>query len=123
MDINNLTELILKKAYEVHTTLGSGLLESTYEECLYYELIHCGLHVERQKSLPILYKDIQIDAAYRLDIVVENSVIIELKSVEGLLPIHTAQLMTYLKLSRIKCGLLLNFNVRSLKDGIKRIVM
>ncbi len=123
MDLNNLTELILKKAYEVHTTLGPGLLENTYEECLYFELIHCGLHVERQKSLPILYKGAQIDAAYRLDIIVEGSVIIELKSVEGLLPIHIAQLMTYLKLSHIKCGLLLNFNVRSLKDGIKRIVV
>jgi GxxExxY protein len=124
MDNNyDLTGLILKKAYEVHTSLGPGLLESTYEECLYYELSLYGLHIERQKMLPIEYKGIKIDNGYRLDIVVENKVVIELKSVETLLPIHTAQLLTYLKLSKIKYGLLINFNVNSLKDGIKRYAM
>ena len=124
MDNNyDLTGLILKKAYEVHTSLGPGLLESTYEECLCYELSLIGLQVERQKSLPIEYKGIKIDNGYRLDIVVENKVVIELKSVEILLPIHTAQLLTYLKLSHIKYGLLINFNVKSLKEGIKRYAM
>ncbi|MBQ4589542.1 MAG: GxxExxY protein [Bacteroidaceae bacterium] len=124
MDNNyDLTGLILKKAYEVHTSLGPGLLESTYEECLCYELSLIGLQVERQKSLPIEYKGIKIDNGYRLDIVVENKVVIELKSVETLLPIHTAQLLTYLKLSHIKYGLLINFNVKSLKEGIKRYAM
>ena len=124
MDNNyDLTGLILKKAYEVHTSLGPGLLESAYEECLCYELSLIGLQVERQKSLPIEYKGIKIDNGYRLDIVVENKVVIELKSVETLLPIHTAQLLTYLKLSHIKYGLLINFNVKSLKEGIKRYAM
>ena len=123
MDNYNLTGIILKKAYEVHTALGAGLLESTYEECLCYELALYGLKVERQKTLPIEYKGIKIESWYRLDIVVEDQVIIELKSVDTLLPIHTAQLLTYLKLSKIKHGLLINFNVKSLKEGIKRYVM
>jgi len=123
MDINELTGLILNKAYEVHTTLGPGLLESAYEECLCHELIVSGLQVERQKTLPITYKDIKVDAGYRLDIVVNSSVVLELKSIEALAPIHTAQLITYLKLSTIKHGLLINFNVNSLKNGIKRIVV
>ena len=119
----DLTGIILKKAYEVHTALGPGLLESTYEECLCYELSRYGLQVERHKTLPIEYKGIKIDNGYRLDIVVENKVVIELKSVETLLPIHSAQLLTYLKLSNIKYGLLINFNVKSLKEGIKRYIM
>ena len=123
MDNYDLTGIILKKAYEVHTALGPGLLESTYEECLFYELSSYGLLVERQKVLPIEYKDIKIESGYRLDLVVENKVIIELKSVETLLPVHTAQLLTYLKLSKIKYGLLINFNVKSLKEGIKRYIM
>ena len=119
----DLTGIILKKAHEVHTALGPGLLESTYEECLCYELSSYGLHIERQKTLPIEYKGIKIDNGYRLDIVVENKVVIELKSVDALLPVHTAQLLTYLKLSHIKYGLLINFNVKSLKDGIKRYII
>ena len=114
MNNYNLTGIILKKAYEVHTALGAGLLESTYEECLCYELALYGLKVERQKTLPIEYKGIKIESGYRLDIVVEDQVIIELKSVDTLLPIHTAQLLTYLKLSKIKHGLLININVKSL---------
>lgn len=123
MTINELTGLILKKAFEVHSELGPGLLESAYEECLCYELAQCGLLVERQKALPILYKGIKVDAGYRMDIVVDNCVIIELKSVETLHPIHTAQLLTYLKLSKLRYGLLINFNVKSLKDGIKRYII
>ena len=123
MEINELTGLILKKAFEVHTVLGPGLLESTYEECLCYELAQCNTSVERQKALPIIYKGIKVDAGYRLDIVVNNSVVIELKSVETLHPIHTSQLITYIKLSNIKYGLLINFNVKSLKDGIKRYIV
>ncbi|GAB6871498.1 GxxExxY protein [Bacteroides rodentium] len=123
MEINEMTGLILKKAYEVHSILGPGLLESAYEECLAYELMQCGFKVERQKALPIIYKNIKLDAGYRLDIVVNDSVIIELKSVEALNPIHTSQLLTYLKLSKIRYGLLINFNVKSLKEGIKRYIM
>lgn len=123
MEINELTRLILKKAYEVHTALGPGLLESAYEECLCYELIQCGFTVEKQKALPILYKNIKVDAGYRLDIVVNHSVILELKAVEELHSVHTAQLLTYLKLSGIRHGLLINFNVKSLKDGIRRYIV
>ena len=123
MEINELTGLILKKAYEVHTVLGPRLLESAYEECLCYELIPCGLKVEKQKALPVVYKNIKVDAGYRLDIVVNNAVIIEIKAVEELHPVHTAQLITYLKLSGIKYGLLINFNVRSLKEGIRRYIV
>lgn len=122
-EINEITGMILKKAYEVHTILGPGLLESAYEECLCYELIQLGMKVERQKALSVIYKGIKIDAGYRLDLVVNNQVIVELKSVEMLHPIHAAQLLTYLKLSKITCGLLINFNVTSLKDGIKRYVI
>lgn len=123
MEINELTRLILNKAYEVHTALGPGLLESAYEECLCYELIQCGFTVEKQKALPILYKNIKVDAGYRLDIVVNHSVILELKAVEELHSVHTAQLLTYLKLSGIRYGLLINFNVKSLKDGIRRYIV
>ena len=123
MEINELTGLILKKDFEIHTVLGPGLLESAYEECLCYELAQCNISVEIQKALPIIYKGIKVDAGYRLDIVVNNSVVIELKSVETLHPIHTSQLITYLKLSNIKYGLLINFNVKSLKDGIKRYIV
>ena len=110
MDINDITGLILKKAFEVHSTLGTGLSQ-------------CNLLVERQNALPIIYKGIKVDAGYRLDIVVNNCVIVELKSVETLHPIHTSQLITYLKLSNIKHGLLINFNVKSLKEGIKRYIV
>lgn len=121
--VNDLTGLILNKAYEVHSALGPGLLESTYEECLCFELIQCGLKVERQKALPVIYKSIRMDAGYRLDILVNDTVIIELKAVETLSPIHTAQLLTYMKLSHKHYGLLINFNVKSLKEGIKRYIL
>ena len=106
----------------MHRALGPGLLESAYEACLVYELRQRGLQVEQQKPLPIVYKNISLDCAYRLDLVVEGAVIIELKAVDVLLPIHQAQLLSYLKLSGCKVGLLINFNVRALKEGIRRVI-
>lgn len=122
MELNQLTEQILKCAYKVHSELGPGLLESAYEECLYYELILSGLKVEKQKILPLVYYEVKLDAGYRLDILVEDRVVVEIKAVESLNDVHTAQVLTYLKLSKCKVGLLLNFNVRSLKNGIKRLI-
>ncbi|MCF7805980.1 MAG: GxxExxY protein [Candidatus Marinimicrobia bacterium] len=122
MKINEITNEVIGSAIEVHKELGPGLLESAYEECLAYELKEKGLDIERQKELPIKYKQVQLDLSYRLDIVVEKNVIVELKSVESLLPIHTAQLLSYLKLSELEVGLLINFNVSQLKKGVKRVV-
>jgi len=110
-------------AMEVHRELGPGLLESTYEECLCYELSARGIPFQRQLELPVNYKSLRLACGYRIDILVENKIILELKSVEQLLPIHDAQLMTYLKLSGHKLGLLMNFNVAVMKDGIKRFVL
>lgn len=121
MEINQITELILKSAYSVHSVLGPGLLESAYEECLYYELCQTGLLVEKQKALPLVYKDVKLDAGYRIDLLVDKKVVIEIKSVESFTDIHIAQVLTYLKLSGCKIGLLLNFNVASLKFDIKRL--
>lgn len=108
-------------AIEVHKILGPGLLESAYEECLFYELREAGLRVERQRSLPLVYKEVKLDAGYRIDLLVENKVIIELKAVEAINDIHIAQVLTYLKISGCKLGLLMNFNVLRLTDGIKRL--
>ena len=119
---NELTERVIGACIEIHRALGPGLLESAYEECLCYELSQAGIKFERQKALPVHYKDVKLDCGYRLDLVVEEKIIIELKAVESLLPIHEAQLLTYLKLSGITLGLLINFNVAMLKHGIKRIV-
>ncbi len=123
MEINELTSRILKCAYDVHSALGPGLLENAYEECLFYELQQSGLKVERQKALPLVYKEIKLDAGYRVDLLVENKVIVELKSVEALNEVHVAQVLTYLKLSKCEIGLLMNFNVKSLKNGIKRLIL
>jgi len=122
MDINQLSSKIIGAAIEVHRTLGPGLLESAYEECLCYELELRRIKFERQKSLPIIYKGRRLDCGYRLDIVIENKIITELKSIEKIEPIHKAQLLSYLKLSGQKLGLLLNFNVSVMKDGIVRLV-
>jgi GxxExxY protein len=119
---NQLTEKIIGCAIEVHKALGPGLLESAYEECLCYEIAQNGLFLSRQVPLPVIYKGIKLDCGYRIDILVNDLVIIELKTVEKLLPIHEAQLLTYLKLYRRPLGLLMNFNVPVLKDGIKRLV-
>jgi GxxExxY protein len=123
MELNDLTYKIIGCAYKVHSNLGPGLLESTYEVCLAYELIKEGLVVERQKALPVVYDNIQLEAGYRIDLLVDHTVILELKSVAEIAPIHQAQLMTYLKLSGLKLGLLLNFNVQDMKRGIKRIIL
>ena len=117
-----LTSSIIGAAIEVHKTLGPGLLESVYETCLAYELKQKGLKVERQKPLPVIYKSTQLDCGYRLDMLVENSVIVEIKAIEQLLPLHDAQLLSYLQLSGCTVGLLMNFNVSLLKHGIRRMV-
>jgi len=123
MHINQLSYNIIGAAIEVHRVLGPGLLESAYEECLCHELDLRGLAYERQKPLPVVYKDVRLDAGYRIDILVEKRVVLELKAVESLLPIHEAQLLTYLKLGGWQVGLLINFNVEVLKDGIRRRVL
>jgi len=119
---NDLSQIIIGCAIKVHTVLGPGLLESAYEECLYYELVKEGLKVEKQKALPLIYEEIKLEVGYRLDLIVEDKVIIEIKACEGLNDIHLAQVLTYLKLSNVKLGLLINFNVTRVKDGIKRVV-
>jgi GxxExxY protein len=122
MQENEISEKIIGCSIEVHKLLGPGLLESAYEECLFYELQKAGLNVEKQKPLPLVYKEVKLDAGYRIDLVVENKVIIEIKSVDCLNDIHTAQVLTYLKLSGCKVGLLMNFNVLRVVDGLKRLV-
>jgi GxxExxY protein len=122
MTENEISEKIIGCAIEVHKALGPGLLENAYLECLFYELKNAGLGVEKQKPLPLIYKEVKLDAGYRLDLIVEGKVVIELKSVEALHQIHTAQMLTYLKLSGCKLGLLMNFNVLRLTDGLKRLV-
>jgi GxxExxY protein len=119
---NELSRIIIGTSIEIHKELGPGLLESIYEEILYYELDQKGLHVQRQLSVPLKYKDMRFDTAFRLDLLVNNRVVIELKSVEKLAPVHYAQLLSYLKLADKKLGLLMNFNTKLLKDGIHRIV-
>jgi len=119
---SNITDAIIGCAIEVHKQLGPGLLESAYEECLAFELQSRGLRFERQKPVPIVYKDIKLDYGYRIDILVEGSVLIELKSVEALNVVHEAQILTYMKFAEIEVGLLINFNVLLLKNGIKKYV-
>jgi GxxExxY protein len=119
---NDLTSSIIRLAIEVHKELGPGLLESSYEECLCYELSKNGISVIRQKPMPLIYKEIKMDIGYRSDLLVENKVIVEIKSVESISDVHIAQILTYLKLSECKVGLLLNFNVSRMKDGIRRFV-
>jgi GxxExxY protein len=121
-DLNQISSKIINVAIEVHKELGPGLLESAYEECMCYEFRLRNISFDRQKPLPITYKGNMLDCGYRLDVVVENGVILELKSCEKLEPIHKAQLLTYLKLSKLKLGLLLNFNVPLMREGILRVV-
>ena len=118
-----LTGKIVDCAFSVHKSLGPGLLESAYEECLQYELDECGLSALKQIPMPLVYKNKKLDIGYRIDLIVEKKVIIEVKAVEALNPVHLAQLMTYLKLSGCRIGLLINFNVQFLKDGIRRIIL
>ncbi len=119
--LNEITEKIIGVAIDIHRVLGPGLLESTYEACMVYDLSQISVKVERQKPLPIVYKGVKLDCGYRLDLLVQDEVIVEIKSVEKLAPIHKAQLLSYLKLSGCKVGLLINFNVQILKDGIQRV--
>ena len=121
-ELNRITQIIIGAAMAVHRELGPGLLESAYEACLAYELPDRGLSVERQKALPVKYRGVNVDCGYRIDLLVEGKVVIELKAVERLEAIHQAQLLSYLKLSGCKVGLLINFNVKVLKSGIRRLV-
>lgn len=119
---NNLATEIIGLAIKVHRRLGPGLLESAYKECLYYEIANAGFSVEKEKALPVIYDEIKLECGYRLDILVDSKLIIEVKAVEALNEIHLAQTLTYLKLAQCKLGLLINFNVLLLKDGIKRVI-
>lgn len=121
MNENELSKIVFDCALKVHRALGPGLLERAYEECLYYELRKKGLMVIKQKALPLVYESVQLDIGYRLDLIVEDKWILEIKSVDALSDVHFAQLLTYLKLTDCKLGLLINFNVALIKDGIRRI--
>jgi GxxExxY protein len=119
---DDITEKIIGCAIKIHKALGPGLLESAYEECLCYELSKVGLNVERQKALPLVYEEIKLDCGYRVDVLVENKVVVEIKSVDSLTDVHLAQVLTYLKLGDKRVGLLMNFNVSKMSFGIKRVV-
>jgi GxxExxY protein len=119
---NELSKIVFNCALKVHQNLGPGLLESAYEECLFYELNKTGLEIQKQKALPLVYEEVKLDIGYRIDIIIENKLILEIKSVEALNDIHFAQLLTYLKLTNCKLGMLMNFNVALIKNGIKRVV-
>jgi GxxExxY protein len=119
---NELATIAIGAAIKVHSTLGPGLLESVYKECLFYELSAKGLLVEKEKALPVIYEEIKMDCGYRLDLLLDNKLIIEIKAVEELKKIHSVQVLTYLKVSGYQLGLLMNFNVLMLKDGIRRII-
>lgn len=123
MLFEDITKVIIGCAIDVHKVLGPGLLESAYEECLYYELQKAGLKVEKQKAIPVVYKEIKLDCGYRADLIVEDKIVIELKTVDEFNPVHEAQILTYLKFADKKLGLLINFNVLRLKDGIKRYIL
>ena len=123
MEFDELSSRVIGCAIEVHRRLGPGLLESTYEQCLAYELSCAGIAFQLQLALPVQYKEIRLDCGYRIDMLIEDQLIVELKAAEKLLGIHEAQLLTYMKLASVKVGLLMNFNVTKLKDGIKRFVL
>ena len=123
VELNDLTREIIGAAIEVHKQLGPGMLESAYEECLSYELDVRGLSVARQKPVPVVYKEVKLECGYRIDILVNDTVVLELKSVDVLAPIHEAQVLTYMRFAKRKIGLLINFNVTVLKNGIKRYIL
>jgi len=122
MTENELSKIVFDAALKVHRELGPGLLESAYEACLFYELRKTGIYVEKQKALPLVYEEVKLEIGYRIDILVENKLVIEVKAVEVLNDVHLAQVLTYLKLSDCKLGMLINFNVSLIKNGIKRVV-
>ena len=121
-ELDTISYKIIGLAIEVHKQLGPGLLESAYQECLYYEIVNSGLIVEKQKALPIIYKDIKLDHGYRIDLLIENKIVIELKTVEAFTDVHFAQILTYLKLGNYPLGLLINFDSKILKNNIKRFI-
>jgi GxxExxY protein len=123
MEINQITHEILDSAYKIHSKLGPGLLESAYQACLVFELRKKGIKVEVEKPLPLIYEEVKLECGYRIDLLVENQVVVELKTVEAFTDVHVAQVLTYLKLSNNQVGLLINFYTKSLKDGIKRIIL
>ena len=122
MTENELSNIIIGLAIDVHNELGPGLLESAYKECLYYKINQAGFKVEKEKPIPLVFEDVKLDCGYRIDLLVENKLVLELKSVDALNDIHLAQTLTYLKLGNYKLGLLINFNVLRLKNGIKRVI-
>ncbi len=122
MTEDEISRIVFDSALKVHKALGPGLLESSYEECLFYELKKSGLKVEKQKPLPLIYEEVKLEVGYRIDIIIEDKFIVEIKSVEALNEVHLAQLLTYLKLSDCKLGLLINFNVKLLKNGVRRVI-
>ncbi len=122
MTENAISKEVLNAAYKVHTALGPGLLESAYQECLFYEIKNLGLRVVKEWPIPLVYKEVQLECGYRADLFIESKFIVEVKSVDALNDIHLAQILTYLKIANVPLGLLLNFNVKSLKDGIKRVI-
>ncbi|MBS4027758.1 MAG: GxxExxY protein [Ignavibacteriales bacterium] len=122
MNENELAHTIIGIAIEVHSALGPGLLESAYKECLYYKIAQKGLFIEKEKPIPLIFEEVKLDCGYRIDLLVEKKLVLEIKSVEALNDIHLAQTLTYLKLGNFKLGLLINFNVLQLKNGIKRVI-
>ena len=122
MELEEITKKIIKYAMDVHTALGPGLLENAYKECLYYKLCKAGFYVEKEKPIPLVFDGVNLDCGYRIDLLVENNVVIELKSVRKIEAIHLSQILTHMKLGKFKVGLLINFNVTSLRYGIKRVV-
>ena len=123
METNEITHEILDSAYKIHSKLGPGLLESAYKACLVYELRKKDLKVEVEKPLPLIYEEVKLECGYRIDLLVEDQVVVELKTVEAFTDVHTAQVLTYLKLSNVQVGLLINFYTKSLKEGIKRLIL
>jgi GxxExxY protein len=123
MTINEITHEILDSSYKVHSAIGPGLLESAYRACLAYELRKKGFKVEEEKSVPLIYEEVKLDCGYRMDLLVEDQVVVELKTVDAINPVHVAQVLTHLRFGNKKVGLLINFNVKSLKEGIKRLVL
>jgi GxxExxY protein len=121
-ELEEIVKTILGCALNVHKALGPGLLESSYQQCLYYELVQSGLLVQKEKAMPLVYKDVKLDVGYRMDLLVEDAIVVEVKAKEGLTDIDLAQTLTYLKLGDYRIGLLINFNVKLLKEGIRRIV-
>lgn len=122
MSENKISNTLIGLALDLHTNLGPGLLESAYKECLYYKIVKAGMRVEKEKAMPLIFEEIKLECGYRMDLLVENKVVIEIKSVDALNDVHLAQTLTYMKLGNYKLGLLINFNVAHLRNGIRRVI-